>query len=275
MKVSDVLPLPDKETKYEGFIMHIKRLRSSKFNIVERSKAKKYYLIGDIHGDIFTFQRILEKIGEIGKDEILITLGDYGDRGMYQVETWMGISFLKQILNSNYIPIRGNHEPDLNSVPYPHDIKDQLKIKFGDERGEIAYRELFDTFQVLPLVFEADEFIAMHGGFPINAFHLSNEKEVRKSMYEILWNDPFEGTGFKESPRGIGYLFGKDISMKWLSLNNKKLLIRSHEPAEGYKFNHDGLVITVFSRIGPPYFNSKAAFAVVESGNVSFEVIQQ
>ncbi len=275
MKVSDVLLLPEKEVSFEEFIMHIKRLRSFKFNLVERKTAKKYYILGDIHGDVFTFQKILEKIGEIGKDELLVTLGDYGDRGSYQIETWLGVSLLKQILNCNYVPLRGNHEPDLKSIPYPHDIQDKLIEKYGEEKGETAYQELFDTFQVLPLVFESDRFIAMHGGFPINAFSLDDERKVKRSMYEILWNDPFEGLGYIQSPRGMGYLFGKDISIKWLSLNDKKFLIRGHEEAEGYKLNHDGLVITVFSRIGSPYFNRKAAFAIIESENVSFETIHQ
>jgi diadenosine tetraphosphatase ApaH/serine/threonine PP2A family protein phosphatase len=275
MKVSDILPLPGVSFTYEEFMMHISRLRSFKYNTVERAKAGKYYVIGDIHGDVVTFQKILEKIGEIGSDEMLITLGDYGDRGMYQVETWLGVSYLKQVLNDKYVPLRGNHEPDLNSIPYPHDIRHQLKEKFGEEKGESAYRELFNTFQVLPLVFDGESFIAMHGGFPVEIFHLNDVEKVRKAMYEILWNDPFEGFGFVESPRGLGFLFGKDISERWLSLNGKNFLIRGHEAVEGYKFNHDGLVITVFSRTGAPYFNRTAAFAIIESGKVSFETIKQ
>ncbi|MFX1301640.1 MAG: serine/threonine protein phosphatase, partial [Promethearchaeota archaeon] len=37
--------------------------------------------------------------------------------------------------------------------------------------------------------------------------------------------------------------------------------IRGHEPADvGYKINHDGRVLTLFSRKGEPYFNSQGAF---------------
>jgi protein phosphatase len=39
------------------------------------------------------------------------------------------------------------------------------------------------------------------------------------------------------------------------------ILIRGHEPAElGYKINHAGKVLTLFSRKGEPYFNSRGAF---------------
>ncbi|MGC8568527.1 MAG: metallophosphoesterase family protein [Nitrososphaeria archaeon] len=272
MKISDILPGPDARISYDEFVAELFKLRSSLSSPVERRSASRYYVIGDIHGDLITFRRILERIGEIGDDEVLITLGDYGDRGPYQVETWIGISALKQVLRDRYVPLRGNHEPDAESVPYPHDITDKLRERFGSEKSEMAYAELFNTFQVLPLVFLGDDFIALHGGFPIHPFSLDNENEVRRSAHEILWNDPFEGLGFMPSPRGIGFLFGKDITVKWLTLNSKRFLIRGHEPAEGYKLNHDGLVITVFSRIGEPYFNRTAAMAVIEGGNVSFEL---
>ena len=257
MKISDLLPGPDARISYDEFVAELFKLRSSLSSTVERRSASRYYVIGDIHGDLITFRRILERIGEIGEDEVLITLGDYGDRGPYQIETWTGISALKQVLRERYVPLRGNHEPDAASVPYPHDITDKLREKFGDERGEMAYAELFNTFQALPLVFLGNDFIALHGGFPIHPFSLDNENEVRRSAHEILWNDPFE-----------------DITVKWLTLNSKRFLIRGHEPAEGYKLNHDGLVITVFSRIGAPYFNRTAGMAVIEGENISFELFE-
>lgn len=275
MKISDILPSPEINVDFNEFVTQIKRFRSSGFETVEKREFNRYYVIGDIHGDLVTFRKILDKIGDIGKDEAIISLGDYGDRGKYQVETWLGILRLKWVLGKNFIPLRGNHEPDLNSMPYPHDIIYKLKEAFGEERGEEAYKELFDTFQVLPLAYVGKDFIALHGGFPIHAFDIYNEEEVRRSMYEILWNDPFEGYGFVPSPRGLGFLFGKDITLKWLSINKKKFLIRGHEPADGYKLNHDGLVITVFSRLGEPYFNTKAAFAVIEGDKVDFEVINR
>jgi protein phosphatase len=40
-----------------------------------------------------------------------------------------------------------------------------------------------------------------------------------------------------------------------------QLLIRGHEPCpEGFKINHDGKVLTLFSRKGSPYFNKYAAY---------------
>ena len=44
------------------------------------------------------------------------------------------------------------------------------------------------------------------------------------------------------------------------------MIVRGHEPAySGYKWNHDGRVLTLFSRIGPPYMNPARAVARVDS----------
>jgi protein phosphatase len=42
---------------------------------------------------------------------------------------------------------------------------------------------------------------------------------------------------------------------------NAAVLIRGHEPADaGFKINHAGRVLTIFSRKGEPYFNSQGSF---------------
>jgi protein phosphatase len=42
---------------------------------------------------------------------------------------------------------------------------------------------------------------------------------------------------------------------------NAKILIRGHEPCEeGFKINHGGKVLTLFSRKGAPYFNEHGAY---------------
>jgi len=81
-------------------------------------------------------------------------------------------------------------------------------------------------------------------------------------LEEILWSDPEEGIiGTYPSPRGAGKLFGEDVTAKFLRMLNVKVLIRGHEPSEaGYKINHHGKILTLFSRKGEPYFNNQAAY---------------
>jgi len=152
-------------------------------------------------------------------------------------------------------------------MAYPHDLPLFLIEKFGNKGHEIylQMRKLFEKFYLALVVL--DKFIVLHGGIPSKASSLEDIAKARiihpkKSLLEeILWNDPMEMEGIEDSYRGVGKLFGIDITEKFLKRNNLMLLIRGHEPArEGYYITHNNMVITVFSRKGPPYFNQKAAF---------------
>jgi len=117
-----------------------------------------------------------------------------------------------------------------------------------------------------------DRCVMLHGGVPSKAkslddvanAHLKHPKESH--LEEILWSDPEEGiNGTYPSPRGAGRLFGQDITIKFLKMLNVNILIRGHEPADqGYKINHSGRVLTLFSRKGEPYFNRQAAYLTMD-----------
>jgi protein phosphatase len=63
------------------------------------------------------------------------------------------------------------------------------------------------------------------------------------------------------SPRGAGKFFGKSVTETILKKIGVKVLIRGHEQCEnGFKLNHDGKVLTLFSRKGTPYFNAYGAY---------------
>ena len=67
-------------------------------------------------------------------------------------------------------------------------------------------------------------------------------------MEGLLWSDPKDINGCKESTRGAGFHFGPQISHKFLDNNNLSILIRSHEcKTPGYQETHDDRVITIFS----------------------------
>jgi protein phosphatase len=78
----------------------------------------------------------------------------------------------------------------------------------------------------------------------------------------MLWSDPNEE--IKEvyaSPRGAGELFGENITNQALRNFDVKILIRGHEPCDdGFKISHNGKVLTIFSRKGPPYSNTYGAY---------------
>ena len=233
-------------------------------------------IIGDLHGDIESLIHILKDVNfleraEEDEDFLMIFLGDYGDRGQYSAEVYYVILKLKLMFPDKIILMRGNHEGPEDLLAYPHDLPAQYKMRFGNY-GTEAYkmtRRLFDY--MLTAVIMERRYLLVHGGVPINArslddFAFAHEMHPKKSfLEEILWSDPFEGEGTHPSPRGAGKLFGWNITNKVLEALNVKILIRGHEPcSEGFKINHFGKVLTLFSRKGAPYFNVYASYLKVD-----------
>jgi protein phosphatase len=66
--------------------------------------------------------------------------------------------------------------------------------------------------------------------------------------------------GVEPSPRGAGFLFGPDVTDRFLKSLSVKVVVRAHEPCDGYEVLHGGRLITIFSRKGSPYFNDRAAY---------------
>jgi len=231
----------------------------------------------DLHGDLESLVQILEKSNFLQRTKqkegvTLVFLGDYGDRGAHSVEVYYIILKLKLLFPQNTILMRGNHEGPEDLLPYPHDLPAQFQAKFG-KKGTATYlkiRKLFDHLYNAMLVDE--RYLMIHGGLPAQArtvedlafAHIKHPKQ--KLLEEMLWSDPNETIrGLHASPRGAGNLFGEDITKKVMKKFNVTILVRGHEPCEnGFKINHGGRVLTLFSRKGPPYFNSCGAYLDVE-----------
>ena len=230
-------------------------------------------IIGDIHGDLSSLRRILSESKFLDKalsksDIHLIFLGDYGDRGVYSPETYYVVLTLKNMFPKRVLLLQGNHEGPESLPVYPHDLPHHLNRKFGSDGPKVydALSRLFRRFYTAVLV--NGKYIMLHGGVPSNAKSLEDvafayrKHPVESHLKEILWSDPVDGIrGKYPSPRGAGYLFGEDITSDFLKMLDVKFLIRGHEPSEnGYKFNHKGKVLTLFSRKGAPYYNTYAAY---------------
>jgi protein phosphatase len=125
---------------------------------------------------------------------------------------------------------------------------------------------LFSYFYNAVIVEE--RYLMVHGGLSpeitrAQDLAYANMTHPEKEFLEdLLWSDPDDAVrDVSPSPRGAGKLFGKNVTEKVLRNLNVKILIRGHEPsAEGFKLNHDGKVLTLFSRKGAPYFNSHGAY---------------
>jgi protein phosphatase len=107
----------------------------------------------------------------------------------------------------------------------------------------------------------------VHGGVSpeissLQDIALAQENRNLALLEDLLWSDPDEDVqGVSSSPRGAGKLFGKNVTEDVLGKLNAKILIRGHESSDlGFKINHDGKVLTLFSRKGSPYFNRYGAY---------------
>jgi len=244
-----------------------------KGRLVEIEPRGEALVVGDLHGDLESLIEILQQSNVLERmdkssESILVFLGDYGDRGACPAETYYAVLKLKLLHPQQVILMRGNHEGPEDLMPSPHDLPSQFKARFGEKWTE-AYAETRGLFEHLyTALLVPKRYLMVHGGLPkgLNTIedlayaHILHPK--RPLLEEILWSDPDEAVEEASvSPRGAGRLFGKNITERILAKLNVKILIRGHEPCDdGFKINHGGKVLTLFSRKGPPYFNACGAY---------------
>ena len=233
--------------------------------IVELQIPEKLVVIGDVHGDLRALQSILRKIKidkfVLNHNNKIIFLGDYVDRGLGSIEVLHTICLLKIHHPHSVVLMRGNHEAPIEFPISSHDLPKRMAERFGRRIGaEIYQTKIMELFQLLYLVTIVEgELFLVHGGVPTNLNDVakkfndisSNEKGlIDDIMEEILWNNPRtlpEGKEWENSRRGLGKHFSLDVTKKWLSISNTKVIVRGHEPCNGFKLDHDGRVLTLFS----------------------------
>jgi protein phosphatase len=241
--------------------------------LVQIKPRGKALIVGDLHGDLESLIQIMKESNFLqktsqNKDAILIFLGDYGDRGEYSKEVYYAVLKLKLAFPEQVILMRGNHEGPEDLLPSPHDLPMEFQMKFGQKWGE-AYSKIREVFACLyDAVLVEKRYLIIHGGLPAQATtiqdlanaHILHPKQ--SFLEDMLWSDPDEIVEeVRTSPRGAGRLFSKRITSRVLTNFDVKILIRGHEPCEdGFKISHEGKVLTLFSRKGPPYFNAFGAY---------------
>mmetsp|Transcript_19566 Transcript_19566/g.20357 ORF Transcript_19566/g.20357 Transcript_19566/m.20357 type:complete len:135 (+) Transcript_19566:55-459(+) len=70
----------------------------------------------------------------------------------------------------------------------------------------------------------------------------------RGGICDLLWSDPDDKEGWNDSLRGAGFLFGADISSKFIHTNGLTTICRAHQMVgNGYNWSHEKNVCTIFS----------------------------
>ena len=242
-------------------------------NIITVKPAGEALIIGDLHGDLKSLLFILQNSGFIkklvkNKNSTLIFLGDYGDRGPHSAEVYYIILKLKLAFPEQVVLLRGNHEGPEDLKAFPHDLPLQFQDRFK-ENWKTAYCKIRELFVYLyNAVLVEERYLMVHGGLSPNIgsvqdlarAHLTHPKT--KLLEDLLWSDPNDIIKTVLcSSRGAGKLFGRSVTEKVLNNLGVKVLIRGHEQCKnGFKLNHDGKVLTLFSRKGAPYYNPHGAY---------------
>jgi diadenosine tetraphosphatase ApaH/serine/threonine PP2A family protein phosphatase len=234
------------------------------------SLPEELVLIGDIHGDLQSLLWVLKDIDFetrlTNPNNKLIFLGDYVDRGSNSIGVLYVICYLKQKFPNSVVLMRGNHEAPVEFPFSSHDLPLKLAQNYGNKMAKSIYgNKIIPFFRLLSLiVLIPKQLLIVHGGLPTGDDLLLNIHRGNglgsavqdpfissNAMEEILWNDPMEhisnGLDWEYSRRGYGKHFGIAISKKWLNTSASKLVIRGHEPCQGFKINHQGMILTLFS----------------------------
>jgi|SRR6056297_352972 len=169
-----------------------------------RTSGKDIYILGDVHGTINNLKASLETDqmeDKLKNDKaILLLLGDliHDDRvGQLtnmdpSIETLEYVIDLINLYPQNVFVIRGNHDTfdrqvAKNGIRQAELFKDCLI----EARGEKYTNLIEQFFETLPLVFLADNFIAIHAG-PIRGGatkeHLIEIYRYEEEMFQLMWN---------------------------------------------------------------------------------------
>ena len=259
--------------RFQGFFSDIGMISG---NYVNFQLPENLVIVGDIHGDFYTLEKIMERIdfSNYLKNEsnLLLFLGDYIDRGKYSLEVLIFLCKLKNSYPNNVFLLRGNHE-SYNHFPFSsYNFYSELLNKFEKSTDVLYDYYILPFFDSLSLFCEINGFsLLTHGGLPVientdffknYKYHLSSILNNKPLLEEILWNDPRDlpfDKPWSFSNRGLGKYFGIGVTNTWLANTGCKFLFRGHEPCMGYKLIHESKVLTIFSS-KEPYPKFKSSF---------------
>jgi hypothetical protein len=252
--------------------------------LLEINDLENLVVIGDIHGDCKSLFQILCNISyrEFLSKPLnkLVFLGDYIDRGIDSISIVYSVSYLKSKYPDSVILMRGNHEAPAEFPFSPHTFPYDIEKRYGNRWKDI-YVGILSVFKKLTIAtMVKQKLLLVHGGLPTREGTASNFRELLASanesqarnsvLEEILWNDPRqipENKGHERSNRGLGRYFGPSITRNWLQATGVKAIIRGHEPCQGFKLDHENMIMTLFS-CRDVYPNSSAAYLELDAATL-------
>eukprot|EP01025_Chloroclados_australasicus_P054129 TRINITY_DN6412_c2_g1_i4.p1 TRINITY_DN6412_c2_g1~~TRINITY_DN6412_c2_g1_i4.p1 ORF type:complete len:391 (-),score=26.49 TRINITY_DN6412_c2_g1_i4:80-1201(-) len=271
-------------------------------------------VVGDTHGQFHDVCHMFECSSLPSRRNHYVFNGDYVDRGCWGVELLTLLLCYKLALPDKFTILRGNHESRTCTTFYGFkgELKAKYQGRESNVLYKL-FLKLFANLPLAALVNE-QAVVLHGGLFRKPIFRLKPKgvqqgkkrrkfavpfqrkrelgtlEDLRKSIKggldpsgrgqtqlatDVLWSDPMSDPGMQNNDsRGVGVLFGPDITQEFLSTNNLKLIIRSHEGPDarydrpdlqslhnGWTEDHvtqAGKLITLFSAPDYPQFQDTA-----------------
>jgi serine/threonine-protein phosphatase PP1 catalytic subunit len=252
----------------------VRNLYYKKPNVVE-IPSENVFFVGDLHGDLSAAKTVLE-VFQRYKNHALVFLGDYADRGPYQVETVNFVLSLALYAPERIIVLRGNHESEKVSIKYGFYMDVKRKHK------DAVFRNYMSAYETLPVAgFSKSGIFACHGGIPENVNSLSDLQNPERrhvnfendTILQLVWNDPAESDfAFRNNRRGHNIrTYGKRAFEEFSKNLGVQLMFRAHQVfPEGTQVFFDGRLVSVFSS----EYNGRVKPKVVRLGkSLNYEVI--
>ena len=150
---------------------------------------KRLFAIGDIHGCFDSLKELVEQKIRLRKNDKLVLLGDYIDRGDKSKEV---IDFIIELLEKGYdiVPLSGNHEAMLLDA-YKNKEHTSKWIQNGGTETLKSFKisslsdidsKYLKFFRELRYYYSFGEYLFVHAGFNDNLVNPFNDK------YSMLWN---------------------------------------------------------------------------------------
>lgn len=216
----------------------IKNVFSKEKKLIAVKDWREIVFVGDTHGDLEASKRVITNY--LGQETIIVFLGDYVDRGPASRENIEFLFEQKCRFPQNLYLLAGNHE-GYSYLPFsPSDFWQSLSRE--------EFENYQSVFEKLPLVFMADNLLALHGALPDleNLAAVNRIKSGDRAWWQITWGDFWQGKGgyLGENPLSGRPLFGSDWFFNLMNRFQKRVLIRSHQPdASLWMFNQKCLTI--------------------------------
>ena len=226
-------------------------------------------VVGDLHGNLHDLVRIWSMVANPFASKFLF-LGDYVDRGHFQLEVMTLLLALAVEYPSKVFLLRGNHE--VAAVNALYGFKAEVTTHYSLDVWS-AFNEVF-THMPIAAVINKKTF-CVHGGISPELHTLDDIESIPMPITDtttplisdMLWSDPVKSIpDFRHSKRGRGMNYGVLAVNNFLVENKLCRILRAHENVTaGVKPMFEGRLLTVFSSSGYTCVMDKGAFVTIDN----------